>query len=172
MGYMISAYFDSESKQTLSRYIRDISEVSGNDFMIQNTVPPHLTISFFEARSDDIAKMVFQEIRGNLKQEVIAIPSVGVFFPHVIYAEAVQNAWLFELSNVVNEEIKLHDEVIANRYYRPFSWIPHITLGKTLSDEQMREAFIYLQKSFCPMTAKVERFSLAKTNPHREILSS
>ena len=57
-----------------------------------------------------------------------------------------------------------------SKYYQPYSWMPHITLGKTLEPEQMREAFSYLQKSFVPMEAKIEEIGVAKTNPHRDIL--
>ncbi len=171
MGYLISAYFDQESNRTLDRLIRETANASGNDFMVKNMVPPHLTISFFEARSEDTAKMIFQEIQGKLKPGEIIIPSVGAFFPNVLYAEAVQNACLFELCSTVSEGLKQYDEVKVNRYYRPFSWIPHITLGKTLEEEQMRKAFSYLQKHFQPIRAGIERFGLARTNPHREIMS-
>ena len=34
MGYLISAYFDEETNHTLSGYIRETANVSGNDFMI------------------------------------------------------------------------------------------------------------------------------------------
>lgn len=169
MGYMISAYFDPESSRLLSRCILGIAKASGNEFMTENAVPPHLTIAFFEARSEETAKLIFQHVRENLTPGSIAIPSVGAFFPNVIFAEAVLNAWLLEVCKAVNEELMLHDGVIVNRFYRPFSWIPHITLGKTLDEEQMRAAFSYLQKHFCPITAGVDRFGLAKTNPHREI---
>ena len=171
MGYLISAYFGKESNDILSRHIREIANASGNDFMVKNSVPPHLTISFFEARSEAIAKTVFQEIQGRLKPGEIVIPSAGVFFPGVLFAEAVQNAYLFELSSTVNEELQRYDEIKVNQYYRPFSWIPHVTLGKTLDDEQMRTAFSYLQKHFSPFTAGIERFGLARTNPHREIMT-
>ena len=170
MGYLISAYFDKESNNILSRHIREIAKASGNDFMIKNSVPPHLTISFFEARSEDTAKTVFQGIQEKLKPGEIMIASVGAFFPNVLFAEAVQNACLFELSSAVNEELQRYDEIKVNPYYRPFSWIPHVTFGKTLDDEQMRTAFSYLQKHFNPITAGIESFALARTNPHREIM--
>ena len=69
----------------------------------------------------------------------------------------------------MHEEIIKHDEVIENRHYLPMSWLPHITLAKTLDDEQMRLAFEYLQKHFGSIKANIERFGLAKTNPHQEI---
>ena len=65
---------------------------------------------------------------------------------------------------------KVHEEVIENRYYLPMSWLPHITLAKTLDDEQMKLAFEYMQKHFVSIKSKVERVGLAKTNPHQEIM--
>ncbi len=62
MGYLISAYFDAESNRILSRYIQEISNHTGNTFMTDNNVPPHLTVSFFEARNDEIAKEVFARV--------------------------------------------------------------------------------------------------------------
>ncbi len=35
MGYLISAYFDTESNRTLERYIGDISKNTGNGFMTE-----------------------------------------------------------------------------------------------------------------------------------------
>ena len=170
MGYLISAYFDVESNQILSRYIQEIAELTGNHFMTDNKVPPHLTVSFFEARNDDIAKDLFCGIQDKLDSGEIIIPSVGIFFPSVIYAEAVQNEYLFEISKLIHEEIINHEEVIENRYYLPMSWLPHITLAKTLDDEQMKLAFEYMQKHFVSIKSKVERVGLAKTNPHQEIM--
>ena len=170
MGYLISAYFDEKSNRELSKYIREIADETGNSFMTENQVPPHLTISFFEARSDEDAKQVFEKIEEKLTGGNIVMPSVGAFFPNVIYAETVLNEYLFELSTMVNEELEQGKDIIVNRHYKPLSWLPHVTLGKTLEDDQMRIAFEYLQKHFHMMDVKIERFGLAKTNPHRDML--
>ena len=85
MGYLISAYFDEKSNNELSKCIREIADETGNNFMTENQVPPHLTISFFEARSDEDAKQVFERIEKKLALGEIVIPSVGAFFPNVIY---------------------------------------------------------------------------------------
>lgn len=172
MAYLISAYFDSDANHILERYIRDISIKSGNGFMIENHVPPHMTISSFEARSDEVAKAVFERIQSKLRTGEIFIPAIGVFFPSVIYAEAVQNLYLYELSKLVYEELLKYEGIIVSRYYQPLSWIPHVTLGKTLDEEQLREAFTYLQKNYSPIKARIQGFGLAKTNPHRDILKT
>ena len=49
-------------------------------------------------------------------------------------------------------------------------WLPHITLGKKLSKEQMQEAFAVMQEQFVPMEVTVSEIGLAKTNPHQDLV--
>lgn len=41
--YLISIYFDKQTNKTLQWYIDKIAEKTGNHFMIENRVPPHMT---------------------------------------------------------------------------------------------------------------------------------
>ena len=49
--YLISAYFDQRTTKILQKQIDRIARETGNTFMTQNHVPPHLTISAIEARN-------------------------------------------------------------------------------------------------------------------------
>ena len=42
--YLISIYFDKQTNKTLQRYIDKIAEKTNNHFMIENRVPPHITL--------------------------------------------------------------------------------------------------------------------------------
>ena len=61
-------------------------------------------------------------------------------------------------------------EVRMSLYYQPMQWLPHITLGKKLSKEQMQEAFAVMQEQFVPMEVTVSEIGLAKTNPHQDLV--
>ena len=56
------------------------------------------------------------------------------------------------------------------RFYQPMSWLPHVTLGKTLGKEQMRTAFCVLQESFLPFEGQITQLGLAKVNPHEDVV--
>ena len=43
--YLISAYFDEHVTKGLQRLIDNIAKETGNTYMIENNVPPNLTIS-------------------------------------------------------------------------------------------------------------------------------
>ena len=52
----------------------------------------------------------------------------------------------------------------------PFQWLPHITVGKTLTKEQLRLAFEVLQHQFGPFQGVVTKIGLAKTRPYRDFI--
>ena len=60
--------------------------------------------------------------------------------------------------------------IIVSRYYKPMSWLPHITLGKTLTKEQMQMAFSVMQESFVPFEATITEIGLARVNPHSDVV--
>lgn len=57
-----------------------------------------------------------------------------------------------------------------SRYYKPMSWLPHITLGKKLTKEQMQMAFSVMQESFVSFEAAITEIGLARVNPHRDVV--
>ncbi len=172
--YLLTAYFDDSTTEQLQRVMDEVARQTGNDFMIRNHVPPHLTISAFDQKNPKRAVELFERFSSklrekNLNSNHIYIASSGAFLPSVIYLEAVQNRYLFELSEMAHKEFCADTATRPNRFYLPFQWIPHITIAKQLTDEQMRIAFAVLQQSFHPLEAKIVRFGLSKPNPHIDL---
>ena len=60
--YLISIYFDEKTNKILQRYIDRIAEKSGNSFMIENKVPPHIILG---KTLDNIAVKDNQSSRGS-----------------------------------------------------------------------------------------------------------
>ena len=166
--YLISAYFDDSTTKQIQEYINRIYEATGNGFMVENHVPPHMTISALEARSVDVLVPYFEALDGALKSKEIQIVSLGQFLPYVFYGAPVLNDYLQQMSQVVFDAFKDIPEVTVSRYYRPGSWLPHITLGKQLSKEQMTKALEAMQ-DFTPLKGKITRIGLSTVNPHRDI---
>ena len=167
--YLITTYFDDQTNKYLSQLIDEIAEKTGNDFMTENHVPPHMTITAVEQKDDETALSLFHQMENELKSGEVFIASVGAFLPYVIYAEAVQNSYLYEMSKSVYARLINDESTLVSKYYQPLQWIPHITLGKQLSKEQMKMAFEILQEHFTPHKAQVVKFGIAKTNPHRDL---
>ena len=166
--YLISAYFDEHTTRQLQRFIDAVAQNTGNTYMIDNNVPPHLTISSFETRNlqnlcDDFVKL------SELESHDINIFSVGEFLPYVIYVTPVLDLHLQQTAEKVYNILAVREDVTINRCYKPYSWFPHITLEKKLEKEQMIAAVRAMQTHFIPLKGKIEKLGLAQTNPHRDI---
>ena len=168
--YLISAYFDAQSNKVLNRYIKQIAEKTENRFMLSHQVPPHMTVSQIEARSEEVLIAHFYKLQDELHKGSIEVASIGMMMPYVIYAMPVFNQYLLDLSMDVYCAFNQIDETKISKYYKPMSWIPHITLGKTLTKEQMLGAVSILQDGFVPMTAEITEIGLARVNPHEDIV--
>ncbi|MCI7128999.1 MAG: 2'-5' RNA ligase family protein [Lachnospiraceae bacterium] len=166
--YLISAYFDQRTTKMLQNYIDRIARETGNTFMTQNHVPPHMTISAIESRNVEVLMPAVDALQGQIECGSVQLVSVGQLLPYVCYATPVLNRYLLELSARVNEAVQDIPETSVSRFYQPMSWLPHVTLGKTLDKEQMRAAFCVLQESFSPFEGQVTELGLAKVNPHED----
>ncbi len=168
--YLITAYFDEQTNRKINQYITKIAEQTGNTFMTDNHVPPHLTILAMEARSEAVLIPYMERLGQNLKSGSVQLVSVGALFPYVLYMTPVLNEYLQVMSQTIYDAFIEIPEVNVSRFYQPMQWLPHITLGKTLTKEQMRSAFQIMQEGFAPFEGKIVRIGLAKTNPHEDIL--
>ena len=167
--YLISIYFDKKTKDRLHLLMQHVAEVTGNQFMLDNQVPPHITVASVETKYEDELIALIERITKNLKQGEIKFVSAGNFSTKVVFVQPVLNEYLHQLSVVLNRWLEQMDETILSPYYQPFSWLPHCTIGKQLSKEEVQKALIELSAQFVPFNACVTRIGVAKTNPHRDI---
>ena len=168
--YLISIYFDEKADKTIRYLMEQVAKNTGNTTLLDDKVPPHITISSFETNDEELAINCLKESCDTLKSGDLKWVSVSTFFPYVIYLSPVLNEYLFSLSKTIYDNFSNLDNISINKYYQPFSWQPHTTVGRKLSEEQMQLAFQTLQKHFVPFKGTVAKIGLAKTNPHRDIV--
>lgn len=168
--YLISVYFDKKTEHRIQSYINDVAKESGNAFMVDNNVPPHITVTAFEALHESDIVEVLNTAMSYIERNKIEWVTIGTF-PTVIFIQPVLNEYLHNLSVTIYEAINSIPDTKVSKYYKPFSWLPHATIAKQLSEDEMRKAFDVLQKSFGVFEGEVVRIELAKKNPYRVIAS-
>ncbi len=168
--YLISVYFDDNANKIIKRYMEKIAAITGNNYMVDNHVPPHMTISSVEARSGEVLIPHVAALENTIKCGEIHFVSVGVFLPYVMYLTPVLNEYLMDMSERVYKAVCEVPDVSISKVYQPMQWLPHVTLGKKLDKEQMQKAFQVMQEGFQPFTAEIVKMGLASTNPHKDIL--
>ena len=169
--YLVSIYFDEKTNKKIQKLINQVAQKTGNTFMLDGNVPPHITVSAFEALEEEQVIEVLSHVSTNLKKGSLQWVSVGHFFPYVLYITPVLNEYLHDMSAQISTVLSQIDGVKISPYYQPFQWLPHSTIGKTLTKEEMKVAFEVMQNSFGMFEGEVVRIGLAKPNPHRDIMS-
>lgn len=170
--YLVSIYFDEKTNQRLKKYIELVAEKTGNTFMIDRNVPPHITVGAFESKaSEEELVNALQPELDNLRVDFVQLVSVGTFQTSSIFISAVYNEYLHEMCKSVCQALETVENTVIRKNYQPFRWMPHVTIGKTFTKEQQLAAFSELQKSFGVMEAKVVRIGISKTNPYMDIFA-
>lgn len=167
--YLISLYFDDVTSDRIQSYMNQIAKRTGNDAMLAGRVPPHITLSVFEITKESEAITVFDGLVKDFMCGEIMWCSVGMFFPHTIYLLPVMNQYLFQMSEQAYQQISQIPQARIYQRYQPFSWIPHSTIGKRLSQEELREAFAVMQEQFGVFRGTAAGIGLARTNPYTDI---
>lgn len=186
--YHISIYFDAKTEARMREYIKKVAEVTGNIYMLQANVPPHITLAAFECEKEEELVRGLECLMKTPGKKQVAVEntvnvnnngmyagtlqwvSVGSFLPGVIFLQPVLNEYLQGLTQQVHDCLQEVEGVKVRSCYKPFSWLPHSTIAKKLTPQQLRQAFEVLQQEFSVFEGQVVRVGLAKMNPHREIV--
>lgn len=167
--YLISLYFDEITDNKMRSYMRQIAKHTGNTAMLDGNVPPHITVAAFGADSEELAMQLFDGVAPAFYSGSLNWVSIGTFLPRVIYISPVLNEYLHNLSETIYKEIAQMENVVPKGNYGPYMWMPHATLAKHLTKEQIQQAFTIMQNQFGPFESKVMKIGLAKTKPYTDI---
>lgn len=92
--YLISIYFDKKTEQIMQNYINQVAKASGNTFMLDGNIPPHITVVGFEAKDEKKVLEVFENNIESIESGQIYFASLGVFKGKVIYVQSILNEYL------------------------------------------------------------------------------
>ena len=168
--YLVSLYFDDKSTNKIQGFIDKVADKCGNTFMIENNVPPHITIAAFQSKKEESVIEVLDKVIKNRKEGLITFASIGAFKSSVVFLTPILNEYLHNLSVHIYEGISSLDDIDISKFYLPFQWIPHTTIGKKLTREELFLAFQELDKNFSIFNGNVTKIALSKTNPLRDIV--
>lgn len=167
--YLISIYFDEKTDAKIQNLTKQIAKHTGNEILLERNVPSHLTLSAFHAYKEETALEIFRNAASQLSKGQLQFVSVGCFLPQVMFVAPVLNEYLHQISTSIYKEVIQYEDVVVGERTRPFEWMPHVTLGKELTKEQMQIAFAVLQNQFAPFKGAAVKIGLAKTNPYKDI---
>lgn len=168
--YAVVLHFDRDGEARLDAVVRAAARECGNRYMLEQRIPPHLTLAMF--RCADVAPVVEAieaELAGFPRRE-IEFAAIEAFAPRVVYASPVKDAALAKANLWANALVAALSELDGEgAYYLPDRWLPHATLATKLSDAQFPVALRTAQEGFAPFRAVCDRLALAECNPYKSL---
>lgn len=168
--YLVSLYFDDKASRKIQGFINKVAIKSGNNFMIDRKVPPHITIASFQATEENKIIEILDKGIKDIEIGIINWASIGVFKSSVIFLAPILNEYLHNLSVNIYEGISLIENISISKYYLPFQWMPHTTIAKKLIREELILGFEELEKNFNIFSGEITKIALSKTNPYEDII--
>ncbi len=168
--YLVSLYFDNKSESKIQGIINKVAEKSGNNFMIDNNVPPHITIAAFQSNKEEKIIELLDKIIKNSCEGLITWASIGSFKSSVIFLAPILNEYLHNLSVNIYEDLSSVEDIDISKFYLPFQWMPHTTIAKKLTNEELILGFQELNDNFTIFSGRITKIALSKTNPLEDII--
>lgn len=171
--YSVSLFFDEKGQCNLKKLISDVSQITGNNYMVINEVPPHITLGMFKACDEELKELVtiveaVSKIPFEIKLKKLEIET----FRNKLLVLKV-DSYATEMLNLLNK--KLHNQCLkkfsagCNNLYMPGNFFPHIAIASGLTNVQMEKAICYMKDKLQNIELEIKRMSLAQRHPYKVI---
>ncbi|MDR1638445.1 MAG: 2'-5' RNA ligase family protein [Clostridiales bacterium] len=176
MLYGITLSFD----KVCDAKIRELTALANtglkSSFMLQNSIPPHLTLAMFSFSGDEavLTKAIEAKIEANLKHFLafkLRWASIGAFAPICLFIAPVLDLSLINASKCANDAVASLDGAIADANYKTDNWVPHTTIAVKLDELDLEKAFAALSKSFRCLDGRSEKVSLVDCVSYHDLKS-
>ena len=77
--YLISIYFDKNTDKRIQSFMKSVASATGNTFMLDNHVPPHITVAAVETKKEELLVARVEELVKQIKVNDIHFVSIGTF---------------------------------------------------------------------------------------------
>ena len=171
MEYAIVLHLDDKNAEQIQKITEYIAVCTGNDYMISNHIPPHITIAGFCADDGTDISGIAADIAASICSFDVQIVTVGIFNPYVVFAAPVMNKGLLNACETANKILQTKG-FECNQIYTPYNWVPHTSLAVRLNEASISNAVKAALEKFQPVMAAVDKLSIAACDPYKEIETS
>lgn len=169
--YAVSLHFTEDVNNIISATTKEIANLTGNTFMLDNKVPPHITIGAFHAEKKDEQKLlkIVQDFSKTQKAGTIHFTAPGDFNQKVLFLKPEKDDYLIKINDALHKIMLPEFTEGENGYYLPDIWFPHTTLATRLNQTQFFKALYIANKIKVPLEAKVSNIGVYICSPFLEL---
>lgn len=171
--YAVSLHFSKDVNEIISAAVKDIAKTTGNSFIIENKIPPHITIGAFHGSKEKETRLlqIVADFSKAQKSGIVKYKEIGNFNGKVLFLKPEKDEYLLKLNDEIHKLLLTEFERGENGYYLPQIWFPHTTLATRLNQNQFTNALNAAQKINLPLDAKVCEIALYQCSPFLELKS-
>ena len=178
--YSVSLFFDEKSTVELSNFILQVAQITKNDYVVKNNIPPHITIGMFKATKNQEGQLVeiikkinsdFQPIFEK-KENVLCFEKLGTLKNKIAFLSfATKQSLIFSLNQKLHNSLMPDFPAACNNMYLPHDFFPHCTIATGLSKTQLALLQDAQNKNLIkiPKSVQVAKISLAVRHPYQEV---
>ena len=169
--YAVSLHFTQDVNEIIFNTMTSIADLTGNDFMIKNKVPPHVTIGAFHGTKETEEKLIqiIDEFSKTQQSGVVSFSEIGNFNGKVLFLKPEKNEFLSKINDELHKIVLPEFEAGENGYYVPEIWFPHTTLATGLNQTQFSKALELAEKISLPLEAKIHDIGFYQCSPFLEL---
>jgi len=165
--YAVLIYFDHASEVKIRRIQSEVSRVTGNTYLSDNNILPHITLSLFSKESYEDILEELASYAEELRDISVSLSSIGVFnsIPAVVNLLPVVSDDLIRIHKSLTAKLSRHISDFNPYYERP-NWVPHCAVAVNISPDELTGAIETTCRLFTPMTCTFSTLSLVECNPY------
>ena len=178
--YAITLYFDKATTAQIHTLTRNLAAITKNEYMIENSVPPHLTLGMFHADDSELEKLksLFGDFVNTVKNEAsqnefpVFFSGPDNFLDKVIFLKPTDDcrSLLAHLNELLHKLFLTSFEPADNRNYLPGNWVPHVALAVKLNHQAFENGMEFLNKEQKTISGLCVQIGLACCNPYTPVL--
>ena len=182
--YAVSLCFDDGAAQSVKAVQERLAQICGNNFLIEHSVPPHVTLGAFHAEPDALPKLqkAFDDFAMSARDVLggkgldLEFDGADCFLNKVLFLAVKKDSQSFacvkRLNEILHQKFLPLFEAGDNKNYLPERWIPHAALAVKLAPPQFEKCAPLLGPAsdfVLPQSARVAALSLALCKPYTEL---
>ena len=169
--YAISLHFTPDVNKIITSAVKSIAEVTGNNFIIENKIPPHVTIGAFHAAKDEEAKLIqmVEDFTKSQKAGILQFTEIGNFNGKVLFLKPEKDGFLAQINTDLHSILLPEFEKAENGYYMPEIWFPHSTLATRLNQSQFEKAAKIAETIKLPLETEINEIAVYQCSPFAEL---
>ena len=170
--YAVSLHFSQKTNHIISSTVNSIAEITGNQFITENKIPPHITIGAFHACRKEEGKLLelVEEFSKIQKTGTVQFTQTGNFKNKVLFLKPEKNNFLTKINADIHTLLLPEFEKGENGYYLPEIWYPHTTLATRLNQSQFEKALTIAGQIPLPLTTRINELSVYQCTPFKKLL--